>query len=149
MNFEVVSFREYKDRLYPLFEQHWKEVAVYDETIKLSLDIDMYELLEQANKFVTIVAKEDSIPVGYIIFILARHPHYKDNIIAQNDAVFLLPKYRVGKNAINLFKFAEDILKNLNVDIIATHVKPKVDFSRLLKFLGYDKQEVVYTKRLD
>ena len=149
MNFSVVSFKEYKDRLYPLFEQHWKEVAVYDETIKLALDVDMYEILEDAGKFITIVAEENSIPVGYIIFILARHPHYVNNIVAQNDAVFLLPEYRAGKNAINLFKFAEETLKNFNVDIIATHVKPKVDFSRLLKFLGYEEQEVVYTKRLD
>jgi len=110
MKFKQVSFAEYKDILYPLFERHWAEIVTDDKAIPIILDLEVYNTLEKDGKFITIVAEVDDKPVGYVCYVLSKLRHFAPGIVAQTDAIFLSPEYRGGRNALNMLLFAEKVL---------------------------------------
>ena len=149
MRFNISTVHEAREFLVPLFEKHWEEVCQYKDTFKLNPDWDTYYALEKLGLLVSIVAENDTNEiVGYSVFILQPHQHYKDQLVAKNDILYLLPEYRVGRNALRLIQYSEKILKEMEVSFVTMHSKVKQDFGRLLSLLKYDAHEIIYAKEL-
>jgi len=74
--------------------------------------------------------------------------HYIDCVLATEDIYYLKPEYRKGRTAIKMFKFAEQYLKTLNVDMIKYGTKIHSDNTSLFEYMGYSFTEKVYTKML-
>jgi len=132
----------------PLLHDHWKEIAVSKDKIKLSPDIETYYKLQELDKLFCLICRNKGKMVGYIITMLHEHPHYVDHIFAQNDLFYLMPQYRKGLLAFKFLKEHEKQIKNLGVSCLLYHIKPDKDFSKILTRTNYTLFETVYKKDL-
>ena len=130
----------------PLIEQHYEELTLHKETIKLDPDWDRYKKLAENNQAVFIGVRDNFKLVGYSLFFIAPHIHYKENIMANNDVLYLLPEYRKGLTGIRLIKFCEQHLQSLGVDKIIWHIKFAKDFRNILYRMGYIDEDALVGK---
>lgn len=149
---EVVYKIEKLDEIYediqPLIVRHWREIANYQDEIALDPDWDRYRQLEDAHALVIISCRRDGALIGYSFFLITRHIHYKNCVMAGNDVLFLDPSERKSGLGQRLITESERFLSGLGVNRIIWHVKPKHDFSPLLLKLGYMHEEIVMGKLL-
>ena len=137
-----------------LFVAHYREASA-DLSVPLEINWEFYEKLEQADLTVCVVARAKSgLPVGYAVFVLTPHLHYR-MLQGANDVFFLAPEYRRGWLGVKLLRLAEHALKERGVGQIVTpiklHVRPGkrgTDVGPLFRYLGYRPIEMVYSKRI-
>lgn len=133
----------------PLLVKHYEELTVGKHVVKLNVDWGKYERLEKSGLLATLVARDDGRMVGYAVFFIASHIHYKDLITASNDVLFLEKEYRTSSRCgLGLIRESEKHLTSLGVQKIMWHVKTSLDWSAILIHLGYGKEEVVLGKLL-
>ena len=96
-----------KEDARPLLEKHWEEIALNKDTIKLNPDWDAYADLEDAGILKIFTARSDGNLIGYFVVFVRSHIHYKDNLFAYNDILYLDKDYRKGFTGAKLMKFAE------------------------------------------
>lgn len=138
-----------KSEIGVLLRAHYDEIALHKDVIKLAVDWGRYEYLEQENALRVYTARDDGRLIGYSAFFLVWHPHYKNNLFAQNDVLYLSPEYRNGTTAgIRLIKYSEEQLLADRVDKIMWHVKTANDWSAILERLGYQFEERIMGKVL-
>jgi len=130
-----------------LIEDHWNEVALHKDVVKLEPNWGQYAALEAQNRLVIITAREGELLVGYSVFFLHHHAHYKSCLVASNDVIYLVPGKR-GVVGTRLIRNSETILKSLNVIKMTWHVKPSHDWSGVLKRMGYEQEEIIMGKLL-
>jgi len=130
----------------PLLEKHWKEIALNKEKIKLNPNWEAYYNLEAENRLKIFTARDDGKLVGYFVVIVGIHIHYKDHLFANNDVIYLAPKYRRGFTLIKLIKFSEKCLKADGVSVLTINTKVHRPFDRLMDFLKFTKVERIYSK---
>lgn len=133
--------------LEPMFPAHYEELCVTKE-FPLEPDYDAYRRIADAGQLVCIVCMDDKEVVGYIVFIVQPHLHYKSCLTAFEDIYYLKPEYRKGRTGIKMFKFAEDVLKSVKVNRIIMHTKTHMDNSKLFEYLGYKNSDKLFTKIL-
>lgn len=131
-----------------LLTDHWEDVAVNKDVIKLNPDWDAYHNLEDSGALKIFTVRVDEKLVGYFVVILRNHIHYKDHLYAFNDALFLKHEYRKGLTGAKLMKFAEKCLKDDQVSVLVVNTKRHKPFDGLLEWLGYSHVENVYSKYL-
>ena len=131
-----------------LLTDHWEDVAVNKDVIKLNPDWDAYHNLEDSGALKIFTVRVDEKLVGYFVVILRNHIHYKDHLYAFNDALFLKHEYRRGLTGAKLMKFAEKCLKDDQVSVLVVNTKRHKPFDGLLEWLGYSHVENVYSKYL-
>lgn len=132
----------------PLFAQHWEEIALQKDKIKLDVDYDRYRQLDEKNMLHIVTVRDSGKLVGYHCSLLDTHLHYKSHVMALTDVYFLLPQYRRGTAGIRLFQFVEQTLKERGITKMITATKLHQDKGRLLESLGWTEIERVYTKML-
>ena len=130
----------------PLLKEHWEEIALNREKIKLNPDWDTYEDLEHQGKLKVFTARQDGSLVGYFVVIVSHHIHYKDHLFASNDIIYLSPEHRKGFTGVKLIKFAEKHLKNDGVSVMVINSKDHKPFHSLMEFLKFKPVERLYSK---
>jgi GNAT superfamily N-acetyltransferase len=130
----------------PLLVEHWHEVAVNQDVIKLNPDWDRYHELEGLGHLRIFTAREGLDLVGYFAVIVGTNLHYKDHLFAANDVIYLSPSHRKGFTGVKLIKFAMKYLKQDGVSVLAINTKVQHPFDSLMKFLGFTNVERVYSK---
>jgi len=149
IRFEVIKdVFTVKDEIQGLLELHYQELTLDKNVIKLDPDWHRYQTLLKENKLCIVVARDDDLLVGYSVFFLDWHIHYKNNMFARNDVLFLAPSHRQGMTGIKLIKYSEMVLEALNVSKITWHIKYSKDFRKILHRLGYQDEEVVVSRAL-
>lgn len=141
------SLMELKDELLPLFKAHADEVRPYRE-FSLNPLWEIYEQLEDDDKVVMYVARDGDDIIGYVIYFVSESLHYRNEVFATMDIVYLDPEYRGGNTAEILLQEAEDYLYSIGVTMIDMRMKVFASFESLAKHMNYDKMEYVYTKYL-
>ncbi len=136
------------DEVMPLLETHWEEIAHYKD-IPLDPDIDVYTAVENLGNSRCYTVRDDGRLVGYVLFFVRGHMHYKMSIQAIQDVLFLLPEYRKGRIGIKFLQWAEEALTAEGVQVIYQHVKTTNKAGELMERLGYELVDKVYAKRLD
>ena len=131
-----------------LIQMHYDEIALHKEVIPLDPDWNRYDLLEAAQDLACITARDDGKMIGYSVFFLQNHIHYKSTRMAFNDVLYLHPDYRKGRTGIKLIQHSEDHLKWLGIKKVVWHIKKANDFSPILQRMGYGSEEVVMAKIL-
>ena len=120
-----------------LFPLHWKELALFQSEIPMSLDMQKYAALEQAGILLILTARDGARLVGYYMWFLMPHPHYGDSgPMGMTDMYFVLPEYRRGVGA-KLFIESEKALKARGVVKAITSCKVHQDHSALFERLGW------------
>lgn len=141
----LISIRK---ELESLIVDHWEEIALNKEVIKLNPDWDAYETLEEDGTLKIFTARDDKTLIGYFVVFCRPHIHYKDHVFAYNDVVFLKAEYRKAGVGAELLRFAEKWLKEDKVSVLVVNTKRHKPFDNLLVDLGYTHTENIYTKLL-
>ena len=87
-------------------EEHWKEIALDKELIKLNPDWEGYARLDGINALRVYTARKDGKLVGYFVVIVGKSLHYRDHLFANNDIIFLAKSARRGLTGMKLIKYA-------------------------------------------
>lgn len=132
-----------------LFPAHYAELALDQESVKLSPNIEMYEEADKKGLMHLVTARNDGHLVGYFVAAVLPHLHYREaGPMSQTDAYFVDPGYRVGGCGAKLLMFAEESLREKGVKKIYISTKLHSNHSELFEKLGYKATDVVFTKLL-
>jgi len=146
----LIYRQEFIDDVYedcqPLIEQHWKEIALNQDKIKLNPNWDAYRALEGIGAFRIFTARDDGNLVGYFAVFVEPNLHYQDHLFARNDVLFLHEDYRKGFCGVRLIRFAEKCLKGDGVSVLVINTKLHKDFSSVLRWMGFKHTESLHTK---
>ena len=129
-----------------LLKDHWEEIALNKEKIALNPDWEAYEKLEDDGKLKVFTARDNNKLIGYFVVIVGVNPHYKDDLFAINDIIYLDKGYRKGFTGIKIIKFAEKCLKEDGVSVLSINTKVHKPFDRVMVYLGFRPIERVYSK---
>ena len=130
----------------PLLEEHWEEVALNKDKIKINPDWEAYFSLESQGKLDIFTARDEGVLVGYFVVFVYAHILYKDHFFAKNDLIYLSPSHRKGFTGIRLIKFAEKCLKEDGVSVLVVNTKNHRPFHKVMQFLGFIPEDVEYSK---
>ena len=145
--YEDVDALQFLPEFEKLFPLHYEELCVTKE-YPLEPDIKAYQALAKAKMLRCITCRADGKLIGYIVFTISRHMHYKSCVTAFEDLYFVRKDYRKGRVGIKLFQYAEKVLRQFGINRIVMHTKVHLDNSRLFEYLGYKWTDKVFTKIL-
>jgi predicted acetyltransferase len=135
------------DSLKELIKDHYEELSVTKE-FPLDPAWEQYESIWKAGGLRFFTCRKDGEMIGYIIYFIAPHLHYRTCLTAFEDIYFLKKEYRKGRTGIRMFQFAEDALKSQKVNRVIYNTKVHSDNSALFEYLGYKFIDKVFTKLL-
>lgn len=142
----IESLGEVRGELEPLLWAHYDEVALYKDSVPLDVDWERYAALDQLGMLKVFTVRSGETLVGYAVFFVGPHMHYRRTSYANNDVLFVHPRYRGA--GIRLIRFAERALKEMGVERILFHVKVDHDFRPILHRMGYADEDVIVGKLL-
>ena len=146
--YQEEKISELWDEIMPLLEQHFWEISA-NHDIPLNPNVQAYNQMEANGNFKIYTARDNGELVGYAAYFLAPNMHYMDSFQAQQDVLFLKADRRKGMTGIRLIKYADKMLAEHGCQMVCHHVKVKNDFGLILKRLGYNLVETIWSKRLD
>ena len=128
-----------------LFQKHYEEVAERQDVIALDPDIIRYKRLYKANAMEIHTARDDGKLIGYSIWFVTNHIHYKQSVTASSDVVYISPDYRKGMFGYKFLKWTTEEIKKRDPQRIIFHIKPFLDFGKIVERLGGHYFEKTYT----
>lgn len=132
----------------PLLRAHWEEIA-HDKTVPLDPDWLAYEQAEVAGRLRVVTARNAlGSLVGYAVFFVGPHPHYKSTTYAVQDLLYTAPGARGTGLGAKLVIWCDNFLKADGVARVVHHVKMSHDFSSMLERLGYQPMDKILVKAL-
>ena len=141
MDFAHESYINIKNEIKPLIQEHWKEIALHQDDIKLEPNWNTYSRLADQGALRVYTARKSGELVGYFVCIVMPSLHYMRHLFANNDILFLKKSERKGTAGIRLIKFAIEELKKDGVTLINVNVKKKQDFGKVLEHLDFEHVE--------
>lgn len=134
----------------PLLSEHWGEIARNRELIPLDPDYDLYHKMEAIGCIRLYTARTDEgALVGYALYFVRPHLHYKQNTWAVSDVIYLHPDHRKGTCGVRLMSFVEKSLAADGVDVMHTTSKlAHPALARVMEHLGHKPIEVGHAKVL-
>lgn len=146
--FAVEPLAECWDEMISLAEAHWHETMQWQHGKQaFAPDFDRYNAYEVAGMAILFTVRDDGRMVGHGLMYICPSMHTQQ-IIATEDAMFLLPEYRRGRNALRLYQFVEqECAKRGAVEIMVT-AKPDTGAARILEHLGCTLVNYQYCKHL-
>lgn len=148
ITYQQESLATCKEDAKELLQQHWQEIALNKDHIKLNPDWEAYYDLEEAGALKIFTARDNNNLIGYFVVLCRKHLHYVDHVFAFNDILYLQADYRKGLTGAKLMKFAEKCLKDDGVSVVIVNTKRHKPFDSLLEWLGYNHIENIYSKTL-
>lgn len=147
--FQEEKFAAFFAEAQDLFVQHHAELALHQNKIKMDLDAEAYQNLENAGRLFVLTARVDGKLVGYLVaFPIPGHMHYKSaGPMCLTDMYFILPEFRRGIGA-KLFTEFERIMRERGFVQIMTGCKKHQDHSALLERLGWTHSDLTFVKVL-
>lgn len=145
MTFTREKFADILEEMKPLNLAHWDEVAMYKE-VPLDPGYDAFLNLENSGHLQTFCARINGELVGYAVFVLNHHLHYRNTLMAVQDIVFIKKECR-GEGA-KFINWCDGQLKENGVNVVTHHVKAKHNWGKMLERNGYELMDLIYSKRL-
>lgn len=148
MDFALENLANVKRDIEPLIKQHYDEIALNKDVIKLNPDWEGYARLDKINALRVYTARKDGKLMGYFVVIVSKSLHYRDHLFANNDLIFLAKSARRGLTGIKLIKFAIESLKAEGISKLHVNTKAHQPFDAILERLGFEEIERVYSLML-
>lgn len=145
MKFALENLAKVRREIEPLLEEHWKEIALNKDIIKLNPDWEGYARLDGINALRIYTARKDDELVGYFVVLVSKSLHYRDHLFANNDIIFLTKAARKGLAGFKLIKFAIDSLAAEGITKLHINTKAHQPFDAILERLSFQEIERVYS----
>ncbi len=146
LDYRHETFSAAIDEARPLLVEHWREIAIDQETVPLEPDWHKYRVLEQAGLLDVTTARDCGRLVGYACYIVGANLHYKSLLVAEADIFFLKKEHRHGWAGFRLLQAAERNLAAAGIHRIVSRFKTSHDLGPVFRRLGYRPIEHVYVK---
>ena len=147
VTYQVEKFSDCVEEIKPHLLNHYEELSV-TKTFPMDPDWDAYARSNDEGKIIIVTCRKDGELVGYIVYFLVYNLHYQTMKTALEDVYYLAKAERKGRVGIKLFKFAEQVLKDIGVDRVIYGTKIHLDNSKLFEYLGYTVFEKLYSKMI-
>ena len=154
MMFSREALIECKDDIQPVLRhEHWEEVGHFEDIV-INMDWDRYAALEKMGKLRCFTIREPineefngTLLKGYAFFLVDKHLHYKNTLVAAQDILYVRKTYRgIGRAFMG---WCDEQLRSEGVTTVTQHAKPWFEYGKLFEKLGYEKAETIWTRRLD
>lgn len=145
MEFALENLAKVRREIEPLIDEHWQEIALDKEIIKLNPDWEGYARLDNINALRVYTARKDDKLVGYFVVIVSKSLHYRDHLFANNDIIFLTKAARKGLTGVKLIKYAIDSLAAEGISKLHINTKAHQPFDAILERLNFEEIERVYS----
>jgi hypothetical protein len=145
VHFAVESFSHAYAEAGPLMEAHWQEIAKNKDLLKLNPDVACYQAIEQNNKMLLVTARCETRLVGYFLWLLVTHAHYKHVLVAEEDLHFMLPEFRRGLTGYSFIKAACKAATDAGAKLLIMREKIGHEHQALMKRLKFKPTDIVYT----
>ena len=132
--------------LKPLLLKHWEELANHKTDRPLDPDYVGYQTLNDLGILKMFTVRVDDVLVGYSIWLVTNHLHYKTWKYAVADIYWLHPDNRKTGMSFDFFFHTEDWLKAQGVKSITVQDKVNHSHSKFFNRIGYKPIEQVYEK---
>ena len=136
ITFQKEAPSPFADDAIQLFKDHYDEIAERTDVIDLDPNIEQYNFMFNKNMLEIHTARDDGKLVGYSIWFVVNHIHYKKSLTATSDVLYISPNYRKGMFGYKFIKWTTDEIKKRKPQRILFHVKPFLDYGHLLERLG-------------
>ena len=115
----------------------------------LDMNTPVYEAAQKAGLLYVFTMRDAGSLVGYMLFFTGTNLHYRRTKWATADGAWVEPKARRPRVASRFLDFVEAKLQEFGVVIVTIGCKIKWPaLARLLESRGYDRIEVILSKRL-
>ncbi len=145
ISFAKEPFQIVEDNFF-LIKEHWDEVVT--DARPLDPYWEVFREAEQKNNLVCFTARKDGNLIGYAVFLFVHDLHSRNTRTAYNDAVFLRKDHRKGGLGKSFIEYCDEELGKMSIQTILWHIKPAVDFSGLLKSIGYKHFNTLYAREV-
>jgi predicted acetyltransferase len=131
-----------------ILPEHKAELSIYQD-IPLNPDYTVYEALAKSGILALYTVRVAGEMVGYAVYLVRKHAHYKDYTWAVSDIILVRKPYRQFGLGNALFAFIEHDLRAQGVDVIHTMTKTAhPELAMLLQSRGHQLAETSFSKRL-
>lgn len=127
----------------PLLIKHGRELK-YHRDLQLDPEFSRYEQLEKTGFLRAYTARIDGALVGYSVFFLSPHLHFRKNQFAVCDILFIDPLHRGF--GLSFIRWCNHQLKMDGAHSIDYYVNVEFDYSIILKRLGFRRSAELYSK---
>lgn len=149
---QVEPFPDVVVEIAQLVEPHWEEVGSLKDVFQRSIDYAAYHKMHQAERLMTVTARDDGRMVGYVVGVLGNDLHrvtHEDpphRVITMSMLVYyILPTHRGHARA--LIRTTEAFAWARGVQIMNTRVKPGLNAAdAFFAKMGYEPIEVCMTR---
>lgn len=139
---------EWIDKAWTLLQAHRRELTTNPDIMELRPRRDRYEALEAAGFMVSLGLFDGDSLIGYSVNIVDANLHYGDLVIAQNDVLFVHPRYRKSQDGLALIHATEDAVRARGAHMMLWHAKEGTALHGLMPRLGYRVQDIVFSRVL-
>ena len=130
--FAVETYDQIIEEIKPMLPEHWAELAVHKD-IPLDPDFEFYRRAHEAGMLLFLTCRKEGALIGYAIWVVKTHPHYRAHTWALNDIVWLHPDHRGEKTGRAFVTFWEAEFTSRGVNVV--HVDTKVAVPALFYLL--------------
>jgi hypothetical protein len=145
ITFQKEAPSPFADEAVELFKNHYEEIAERQDVIELDPDIKKYNQLYNSKILEIHTARDDGKLIGYSLWVVVNHMHYKKSITASSDVLYISPEYRQGMLGYKFIKWTTEEIKKRNPQRILFHMKPFLDYGKIVERLGGHYFEKTYS----
>lgn len=150
MDIRIVSFAEAYNSMHQAMQDHWDEVPFGTFGLDFNLDTDAYQLVEHEGYAKYYLVYQEDVAIAYMSVMAAPMYKHKGRLSATTDAYYVAPEYRKSGVFGKLIEFVEKDLAEFGIEFFNIGHNPmyKGKTEEFLEHVGYQRTEVIYTKRL-
>ena len=137
---QIEKFHLNYDELKPVYEQHYQEML--DRLAKQGITyspynprLDQYFAASEGEWLISYIARLDGKPVGYCNVYITNDMHNRD-LIAQEDALYVLPEHRSGLGK-KLVQYGLEDLRNRGVKRLNVNAMTDLRVAKLWERMGF------------
>ena len=145
ITFQKEEGRPFFEEAQNLFKKHYEEIAERTDVIKFDPNVERYGQLNDLGLIEVHTARNDGKLVGYSVWMIFPHLHYKSSLTASSDILYIHPDYRKGLTGVSFLRWTIEEVKKRKPQRILLHVKPSIDYGPILERLGAKYFEKTYS----
>jgi len=127
-------------------EFHFDEIKDTLPAESLTVNVEMYNRIEDAGLMRTFTVRENHALIGYALYIAAQTPRSGGKLCATQEVLYIDPQHRMDGLASRFIGWCDGKLRDEGVVWITQIVPARKGFQRLLGALGYERKHDIYTR---
>jgi L-amino acid N-acyltransferase YncA len=137
-------FPDLIEEVKPYIDDQYEELSNVKGVIKLDLDLEQFKLLEDSGVLKVVTARKDGVLIGYIVWLLFPHLHFKGVLHAIADLYHITKSERGKGTGREMFEYGINFCKESGAKRILMGEKTHHKHSKLLESFGFEMTEQFY-----